>query len=186
MAPSRKLSDLLPIVERAARAHDAFMLAEGIELITTCSYRSYEEQAELFARGRTKPGAVVTQADAGRSPHQYRVARDVVPVVGGKAVWDDWELWERIGETGEALGFEWGGRWEAFRDAPHFQLTADMTIGELSALSPEETDERIERWYERTGLSKTLAVAGTNMDIIVPEGIEYSSRENSGIARGRS
>ena len=28
--------------------------------------------------------------------------------------------WTRLGELGESLGFEWGGRWKV-RDCPHFQ-----------------------------------------------------------------
>ncbi len=29
--------------------------------------------------------------------------------------------WERLGEIGESLGLEWGGRWKQ-RDCPHFQI----------------------------------------------------------------
>lgn len=30
--------------------------------------------------------------------------------------------WNRLGEIGESLGLEWGGRWAEPYDPPHFQL----------------------------------------------------------------
>lgn len=156
---SRDIADLTPTVARAARAHKAACLREGIHIIETCTYRSANEQARLYGMGRTAPGRIVTHAPPGKSFHQYHVARDVAPVVGGKAVWDDMELWERIGELGEALGFEWGGRWKTFREAPHFQITLGMTTEEMARLSPEDIDGRIKGWYQRTGLVNTLITA---------------------------
>ena len=103
--------------------------ADGIDLLVTCTYRSDEEQAKLYAIGRTKPGRRVTNAAPGRSMHNFRfngkpasLAVDVVPLANGKPVWNAADVvWKRVGELGEAAGLEWAGRWKRFREYPHFQ-----------------------------------------------------------------
>lgn len=105
---------------------------EGIDLLVTCTYRSDEEQARLYAIGRTKPGRRVTNAKPGQSMHNFTVggkpaslAVDVVPLRAGKPVWGttgaDLALWQKVGKLGEAAGLEWAGRWTKFREFPHFQ-----------------------------------------------------------------
>jgi peptidoglycan L-alanyl-D-glutamate endopeptidase CwlK len=106
--------------------------AEGIDVLITCTYRSAQEQDELYAQGRTKPGRIVTKARGGQSYHQYRVAYDVVPLRNGKPVWGtrdaDGALWQRVGELGEKAGLEWAGRWVRMKEFPHFQYTGGKTI----------------------------------------------------------
>jgi peptidoglycan LD-endopeptidase CwlK len=86
--PSRKLEDLHPLVVERARQFVELAQADGIEILVTSTLRTFEEQAELFAIGRTKPGKKVTNAKAGESWHNFGLAFDVVPLVNGKAVWD--------------------------------------------------------------------------------------------------
>lgn len=81
--------------------------------------------------GRTAPGRVVTKAKAGQSWHNQRCAFDVVPLVNGKAVWNDDMLWRRIGKLGEDCGLEWAGNWRVFKEFPHFQYTGGLTIAQL-------------------------------------------------------
>jgi len=128
---SRSLTDLLPVVQKKARALLAAAKAEGIDLLVTSTYRDAECQDALYAQGRTKPGRKVTNARGGQSWHQYRVAFDVVPLFAGKAVWNDQRLWKRIGELGESVGLEWAGRWKTFRESPHFQFTGGLTMADL-------------------------------------------------------
>jgi peptidoglycan L-alanyl-D-glutamate endopeptidase CwlK len=131
MINSRKIDDLLPVVATKARALIAAAKREGIELLVTSTYRDAECQDALYAQGRTKPGRRVTNARGGQSWHQYRVAFDVVPLVAGKAIWDDRRIWTRISELGESVGLEWAGRWKSFPESPHFQFTGGLTMAQL-------------------------------------------------------
>lgn len=131
MTNSRKLDDLLPIVATKARALLSAAKRDGIELLVTSTYRDAECQDALYAQGRTTPGKRVTNAKGGQSWHQYRVAFDIVPLVAGKAIWDDRRIWTRIGELGESVGLEWAGRWKSFPESPHFQFTGGLTMAQL-------------------------------------------------------
>ena len=129
--PSRKLEDLHPLV--VEKAHQLIELArvDGIEILVTSTLRTFEEQAELFAIGRTKPGDIVTNAKAGESWHNFGLAFDVVPLVNGKAIWDS-PFWNRIGELGKQTGLLWGGDFQSFKDKPHFEFHPNLTLVEAN------------------------------------------------------
>lgn len=135
---SRNLDDLiLPAKLRALEFIHACRIA-GIDILVTCTYRCPADQNKLYAQGRTAPGRVVTNARAGESLHQYRVALDVVPLRNGKPVWnttgmDGEMLWQRLGELGEQAGLEWAGRWKKFREFPHFQYTGGLKLADFQA-----------------------------------------------------
>lgn len=133
MINSRSLDDLIPQAKERIEALIEKCKDVGIDLIVTSTYRDMESQQALYDQGRLTPGKIVTNAQPGHSFHNFRCAADVVPVVGGKAIWDDGELWQRIGAIGEACGLEWAGRWYTFKELAHFQYTGGMTIGELQA-----------------------------------------------------
>lgn len=135
MINSRKLEDLLPVVQEKVSAFLAACDAERIDLIVTSTYRDEASQDALYAQGRTSIGKIVTNAKAGHSFHNFRCAVDVVPIRNGKAVWStsgqDGLLWNRIGEIGESVGLEWAGRWKSFKEFAHFQYTAGHTLAQL-------------------------------------------------------
>lgn len=129
---SRRVEDLHPLMRPLVERFLRLCVKEGVDLIVTCTYRSDEEQARLYAIGRTKPGRRVTNAKPGQSMHNFRfngkpasLAVDVVPLRAGKPVWGttgaDLALWQNVGKLGEAAGLEWAGRWTRFREFPHFQ-----------------------------------------------------------------
>lgn len=134
---SRDIQDLHPTVQNLCFDHLNACEACGIDLMITCTYRSMEEQAYLYSLGRTRPGKKVTNAAAGQSLHNWRVAYDVVPLRAGKPVWgtkgEDGRIWQVIGELGEKLGLEWGGRWRSIVDLPHFQFTNGLTIKDFQS-----------------------------------------------------
>jgi peptidoglycan L-alanyl-D-glutamate endopeptidase CwlK len=135
---SRNLSDLVPVCKERAETFLKLAKDAGIDLLITSTYRSNEEQAALYAQGRTKPGAIVTNARPGDSYHNWRCAFDVVPLRNGKPVWGttgpDGDLWRKIGEMGEAAGLEWAGRWTGkLREMAHFQYTGGLTLADFKA-----------------------------------------------------
>ena len=131
MINSRNLDDLAPPAKQRAEAFIAAAKAKGIDLLVTSTYRDSESQDALYAQGRTTPGNVVTRAKAGQSWHNWRCALDVVPLVNGKAIWDDQAIWKQVGEIGVACGLEWAGNWKTFKEYPHFQYTGGLTLAQL-------------------------------------------------------
>jgi peptidoglycan L-alanyl-D-glutamate endopeptidase CwlK len=131
MINSRSLDDLAPPAKQRAQAFVEAAKAKGIDLLVTSTYRDNESQNALYAQGRTTPGNVVTRAKAGQSWHNWRCALDVVPLVNGKAIWDDPALWKQVGEIGKSCGLEWAGDWVTFKEYPHFQYTGGLTLAQL-------------------------------------------------------
>ena len=101
----------------------------GIELVITEGKRALSEQSRLYAQGRTAPGRRITWARAGESWHNFGLAVDVAFRWKGKVTWDG--PWSTVGELGESLGLEWGGRWEEKKDEPHFQMRGGRTTAQL-------------------------------------------------------
>jgi len=118
---------LLPLVQRKLIEHRNLCAKHNLFFIVTSTYRSIEDQNKIYAQGRTTPGSIVTNAKGGQSFHNWKVAYDVAPIVGGKVVWDD-ALLSAIGYYGQQVGLEWGGSWKGFKDNPHFQLTLGYTF----------------------------------------------------------
>ena len=134
MISSRSLDDLHPAVKLKALAHVAACAAVGIDLLVYCTYRDGEAQNKLYSQGRTTPGSIVTNAKAGESLHNYRVAYDCVPLVGGKPAWSDKTLYLQVGKLGEDLGLEWAGRWTGkLRETAHFQYTKGLSLSDFKA-----------------------------------------------------
>ena len=84
-------------------------------------YRSFEEQNVLYAKGRTKPGNIVTNAPAGASFHNYGLAVDFV--FKNKKGWTWQGPYNKIAEIARNNGLESGYYWTSFPDAPHVQKT---------------------------------------------------------------
>ena len=133
MINSRSVTELHPKVATMAMAMVQACDEQGIDLLITSTYRDHESQNELYAQGRTKKGAIVTNARGGQSYHNHRVAFDVVPLRHGKCVWDSKDpVWLKVGEIGESLGLEWAGRWSGkLRESAHFQYTGGLTLADL-------------------------------------------------------
>ncbi|EAG1247622.1 M15 family metallopeptidase [Listeria monocytogenes] len=101
------------------------MAKKGIYLCVAQGYRSSAEQNALYAQGRTKPGAVVTNAKGGQSNHNYGVAVDLCLYTsdGKNVIWESTtSRWKTVVSAMKAEGFDWGGDWKSFKDYPHFEL----------------------------------------------------------------
>lgn len=99
----------------------------GRDLYLASGTRSFIEQDRLYARGRTTPGKRVTNARAGFSWHNYGRAFDVALAINTNGTDLDWDIPQAMGELGEAIGLDWGGRWLSPVDENHFQFTADLS-----------------------------------------------------------
>lgn len=105
--------------------------------------RTIEEQNDLYAQGRTKPGPIVTKAKGGSSFHNYGVAIDVVELVDGKANWNF--DYRKLRIIYPKYTLQWGADWdgdgktkaegdkdgEPIVDAPHYQKKFGYTWQQL-------------------------------------------------------
>lgn len=129
-----KIKKLHPLVQ--AKAKEFIIRAEkelGIKLRISSALRTWKEQDDLYAYGRTKEGTRKTNAKGGQSFHNYGLAFDLVEIKEGKAIWDN-PRWNEIAKLGKSLGFEWGGDWRSFVDKPHFQYTFGKSLAQLQDL----------------------------------------------------
>jgi peptidoglycan L-alanyl-D-glutamate endopeptidase CwlK len=129
MINSRKLEDLHPKVKVLCEQFIQACDAAGIDILITSTYRDIESQKALYEQGRTTKGNIVTNAKAGFSFHNFRVAFDFVPIVGGKCIWNDSFLFARCGRIAESLGLEWAGSWRGkFKEMAHCQFTNGLSL----------------------------------------------------------
>ena len=130
---SRDLNDLRDDVRFMALAHIDCCKRESVDLLIYCTLRGNEEQAQLYAQGRTAPGKIVTNARPGQSAHNPQkdgkaAAYDCVPLRNGKPVWsasskEDVALWAIVVRCGESAGLEASARWTGkLKEQAHFQL----------------------------------------------------------------
>jgi len=135
-----RLSGLLPVVKYAAETLIDRCYARGVPIVITQGLRTIAEQDALYAQGRTKPGAIVTNARGGTSFHNFGVAIDfAVLLPDGRAVsWDtkrdgDLDLlpdWDEVVTEAKRIGFAWGGDWRSFVDMPHFEMTFGLSTAQ--------------------------------------------------------
>ena len=88
------------------------------------SFRTKEEQDALYAKGRTAPGNIVTNAKGSSysSHHQWGTAFDIYRNDGMGVYTDSDGFFAKVGKIGKSIGLEWGGDWKSPVDKPHFQL----------------------------------------------------------------
>lgn len=130
---SRRIEDLVPEMQEKAREFAGEMATAGVPFIFTSTRRTKEEQVELYARGRTKPGRKVTWTL--KSKHIEGTAFDIAVCKAGIPEWnvkidvdeDGIPDYFEAGQIGESIGLVWGGRFKDARGKPipdfcHFEL----------------------------------------------------------------
>src|SRR6266849_4742595 len=130
---SRAIEDLEPDTRAKCVALLQACSNAGFPLLVVATYRSFEEQEALYAKGRSRPGPMVTHARAGDSWHNYRRAFDVCFLLSdGKISWTG--PWSDVAEIGRSIGLTWGGDWQAGKqDRPHFEYHPGMSLEEAKA-----------------------------------------------------
>lgn len=137
----KNIATLNPKVQPLARALIETATAAGIHVKVISGHRSYEEQDELYAQGRTKPGQIVTKAKGGYSKHNFATAFDVgIFSPDGKEYFGESPDYKKVGVIGESLGLIWGGSWTDFQDEPHFEFNNGRSMSQLRAAYEEHGD----------------------------------------------
>jgi hypothetical protein len=108
--------------------------AEGIEILIYCGLRTFKEQDDLYAQGRTEAGRIITNARGGQSFHNYGRAIDYVPLKNGKADWDDEKNYKKCQDIGLIYGLR-AISWET----PHLE---DGSVASWRDLAKVPTIER--------------------------------------------
>ena len=108
--------------------------ADGVMIRVVQGLRSWQEQDNLYAQGRTAPGHIVTNCPGGHSYHNFGLAVDCVPDDPSQPGYQpDWNsshpTWKDMETKGQSLGLDSGATWRSFPDAPHFQLTGRFPEG---------------------------------------------------------
>lgn len=123
----KNITTLLAEVQPLARSLVQKAAHNGIQIKIISGLRTYEEQDELYAQGRGKPGSIVTYARGGYSNHNFGIAFDIGVFEGTKYLTES-NKYKAVGVLGMELGLEWGGNWKTIVDQPHFQLRPSWAI----------------------------------------------------------
>lgn len=117
----------------------------GYEYKAISGNRTWDEQAKIYAQGRTAPGKIVTNARPGYSNHNYGIAVDMGVFKDGKYLDSskpsEAEAFHRKAALiAEKYNIEWGGSWKSFKDYPHFEYKTGKTLAQLRQLVQEGKD----------------------------------------------
>lgn len=95
---------------------------KGIYLIITEGFRTKKHQDDLYAKGRTKPGKIVTNAKGSTysSQHMWGIAFDIA-INDSKLLYDAATI-KKVAKIAKSIGLGWGGDWRSIVDTPHFYL----------------------------------------------------------------
>jgi peptidoglycan LD-endopeptidase CwlK len=123
----QRLADGIPALAIKVRAaHDKMLAAVGKGFRVAQCVRSYQDSDADYAKGRTAPGAKVTNAPGGYSWHNFGMAVDCYPFTVGDSGALDWnpsdQEFQQMVQFMKAEGLVWGGDWHSLKDYPHFQL----------------------------------------------------------------
>jgi len=146
MIISRDKSLLCPAFAATLAIFESALLKAKLPFFLFMGLRTFEDQDELYAQGRTKPGKIVTNARGGDSWHCYGLAADYV-LDGSEKPGLQWSWntatdsdsdghndWQQMGEIAVECGLEWGGHWTRFPDLPHVQQRFGMTLADVKEL----------------------------------------------------
>lgn len=106
----------------------------GIDFRITQGLRTIDEQNQLYAQGRTKPGAIVTDAKGGMSFHNYGLALDFCLLHKDGTISfsitedsnnDKIKDWDEVVKLFISMGWEHGDR--GYFDNPHVQKVFGLT-----------------------------------------------------------
>jgi peptidoglycan L-alanyl-D-glutamate endopeptidase CwlK len=120
MTQSERIATLEPVTRGLCEQFLSVCAQNAVGVRVTQALRTMDEQASLWAQGRTVPGKIVTRAKPGQSPHNFGMAFDIC--FSGAIPYPDAEgPWEQVGAYGKGVGLDWGGDFKSIKDRPHFE-----------------------------------------------------------------
>lgn len=109
--------------------------ARGVLFYAISGFRSEQEQAKLYAQGRTTPGKIVTNAKPYQSLHNFGLAIDFCADKDAtkEGLQPDWNMaqYKILQEEAHKLGLTSGLDFKSFPEGPHIQLKISKPLPEL-------------------------------------------------------
>ena len=129
---------------------------QGLNVLVTETLRTLEEQEALYAKGRTEPGKIVTNARGYQSPHCWGVAFDFCRNKKGWEYDNTDGFFDKVGRIAETMfnnteyDLFWGGDFRTFVDKPHVEMKKYLSNNSTNWLidnygTPEEF---MSTWYD--------------------------------------
>jgi peptidoglycan L-alanyl-D-glutamate endopeptidase CwlK len=147
MLISRDKSLLYPRFADQLRDFESRFAAAKLPFYLFMAFRTFDDQDELYAQGRTKPGDIVTNARGGDSLHNYGLAADYVldGQIEKPGIQWSWDTkadlnhdgrsdWLQMAAIAVLCGLEAGWFWKKFPDAPHVQNRYGLTLAEIKEI----------------------------------------------------
>jgi peptidoglycan LD-endopeptidase CwlK len=125
------IATLHPKAQESARKFLKRLKDGGINARILSGTRTYAEQDALYAKGRTQPGSIVTNAQGGESNHNFAIAWDIGIFTSDGTYLPESPLYNQAAQVGLLPELEWGGNWTTFKDRPHYQLKTNLSIKEV-------------------------------------------------------
>jgi hypothetical protein len=154
-----RLAEVHPLLAQKVRAMaDALVAQEpSVVIRVTQGMRTWDEQADLYAKGRTVPPIgeqfTVTNAPPGHSYHEFGLAVDVVPIGPLGPDWNvEHPVWQKIVQAGIREGLASGALWHDRKDWPHFQLTGTLPVSPTPQIRSLLQTGGVEAVWQATGL----------------------------------
>jgi peptidoglycan L-alanyl-D-glutamate endopeptidase CwlK len=147
MIISRDKSLLYPPFADQLADFESRLAAARLPFFLFMGLRTFADQDELYAQGRTSPGKSITNARGGDSLHNYGLAADYVldGQIEKPGIQWSWSIksdlnadgsndWLQMAEIAVACGLEAGYFWKRFPDAPHVQNRYGLTLAEIKEI----------------------------------------------------
>lgn len=126
---ARRLAGVEPSVVETSYVLIAVMKLLGHPVFIANGLRTVEEQAALYAQGRTTPGNKVTNVDgrdltsASHCAQADGFGHAVDFAFDDPSPWESKHPWRALGECAKAMGLKWGGDWKTMKgDLGHVEL----------------------------------------------------------------
>ena len=149
---------------------------QGLDIKITETFRTKQEQDDLYAQGRTKSGKKVTNVRYPWSNHNWGVAFDIC--INSKTDAYNVAKLEKAGAIGRKLGLYWGGDWPSFKDRPHFESKKPEHITE-NLIKKYSNPEQFKKTWKKEEARKVEKIkvlingVATEVEAITENNVNY-------------